>query len=121
MAPMDDPQITLLVIVDSPRGAQYGSVVAAPCAKKILKNVLRYMAISPTSEEASGVDSEESVKVPKVTGKTFKEAKEILHEAGLKISRPESTKNKDNWKVVDQYPKEGTEVKKNSTVYVYKE
>ncbi len=121
MAPMDDPQITLLVIVDSPRGAQYGSVVAAPLAKKILKNVLRYMAISPTTETSAKDDGGEVVKVPKVKGLTYKEAKEVLHEAGLKISRPESAKNKDTWKVVDQYPKSGTEVKKGSTVYVYKE
>ncbi len=47
IAPIDDPRITLLVVVDSPRGETYGSVVAAPAAKSILENVLRYMAVSP--------------------------------------------------------------------------
>ena len=111
----------MLVIVDSPRGAQYGSVVAAPLAKKILKNVLRYMAISPSKEVSSSDEKAETVEVPKLKGKTFKEAKAILKEAGLKISRPDSAKNSDNWEIVDQYPKAGTEVKKKSTVYVYKE
>ena len=47
IAPIEDPRITLLVVVDSPRGETYGSVVAAPAAKNILENVLRYMAVSP--------------------------------------------------------------------------
>ena len=47
IAPIEDPRITLLVVVDSPRGETYGSVVAAPAAKHILENVLRYMAVSP--------------------------------------------------------------------------
>jgi len=51
IAPIDDPKVTLLVVVDSPRGETYGSVVAAPAAKNILENVLRYMAVSPDSEE----------------------------------------------------------------------
>ncbi len=50
IAPIDDPKITLLVVVDSPRGQTYGSVVAAPAAKNILENVLRYMAVSPDEQ-----------------------------------------------------------------------
>lgn len=50
VAPIDDPKITLLVVVDTPRGQTYGSVVAAPAAKNILENVLRYMAVSPDEE-----------------------------------------------------------------------
>ena len=120
MAPMDDPKITLLVIVDSPRGAQYGSIVAAPCAKKILKNVLRYMAISPSTEEASSSE-EETITVPDVVGMSYSKASSTLKGVGLKIARPDSAKSSDKWKVVDQYPKAGTKVKKKSTVYVYKE
>ncbi len=120
MAPMDDPKITLLVIVDSPRGAQYGSVVAAPTARKILKSVLRYMAISPATTSESA-ESGETVTVPDVTGMTFSKALDALHNAGLKASRPDSAKSSDSWKVVDQYPKAGSKVKKNSVVYVYKE
>lgn len=50
IAPIDDPKLTLLVVVDSPRGETYGSVVAAPAAKNILENVLRYMSVSSSSE-----------------------------------------------------------------------
>ena len=120
MAPMDNPQITLLVIVDSPRGAQYGSIVAAPCAKGILKNVMRYMAISPSTEGESSTEKE-TISVPDVVGMSYSKAEATLKEAGLKISRPDSAKSSNKWKVVDQYPKAGTKVRKKSTVYVYKE
>ena len=120
MAPMEDPQITLLVVVDTPRGAIYGSAVAAPCAKGILQNVLRYMALAPATEDNDNSNTE-MVEVPKVIGMTYKDAKAALKEVGLKVSRPDSAKKSSKWKVVDQYPKAGTKVKKNSTVYVYKE
>ena len=50
MAPINDPQIALLVVVDSPKGSYYGSAVAAPIAKAIFENVLRYMNV-PKAEE----------------------------------------------------------------------
>lgn len=43
MAPMDDPQVTILVIVDNPKGVKYGSQTAAPGAQKILEYTLRYL------------------------------------------------------------------------------
>ena len=38
MAPIDDPKVTVLVIVDSPKGSYYGSAVAAPIAKDIFES-----------------------------------------------------------------------------------
>ena len=56
-----------------------------------------------------------------VVGKEFSEAAGIIGGKDLKYSRPKSAKNDDEFIVVDQYPKAGTKVKKNSVVYVYKE
>ena len=43
-APADDPQVIALVIVNVPKnGAYYGSVVAAPVARKLFDNILPYM------------------------------------------------------------------------------
>ena len=36
MAPMEDPQMVVLVVVDSPTGVQFGSATAAPIAKRVL-------------------------------------------------------------------------------------
>ncbi|MBQ5441162.1 MAG: PASTA domain-containing protein [Firmicutes bacterium] len=124
LAPMEDPQITLLVVVDTPHkpGVEvFGNTVAAPCARAILKDFFRYRAISASSEVSEKEENSEMVTVPKVKGMTFKEAKAALKEAGLKVSRPDSAKKTDKWEVVDQFPKAGTKVKKGSTVYVYKE
>ena len=122
MAPMDDPQVSILVIVDSPKGAYYGSIVAAPVAKTILTDVLRYMKITPeyTDEEKEAKNSGYTT-VPDVTGVDFSEAVGIIGGKELKYSRPKSARDDDDFVVVDQYPKAGTKVKKNSVVYVYKE
>ncbi len=54
MAPMEDPQMVVLVVVDSPTGVQFGSATAAPIAKEFLENALPYLNVTPkyTEEEA---------------------------------------------------------------------
>ncbi len=47
LAPMDDPQVAVLMIVDAPKGDVHGSSTAAPGAKLVLEDVLRYMQIEP--------------------------------------------------------------------------
>lgn len=122
MAPMDDPQVSILVVVDSPKGSYYGSMVAAPIAKDILTDTLRYLNVTPkyTSDEQKALQSGYTT-VPNVVGKEFSEAAGIIGGKDLKYSRPKSAQDDDNFIVVDQYPKAGSKVKKNSVVYVYKE
>lgn len=122
MAPMDDPQISILLIVDSPKGAYYGSIVAAPIAKKILTDALRYLNVTPeyTSAEKKTLQSGYTT-VPNVVGKEFSDAAGIIGGKELKYSRPKSAQDDDDFTVVAQYPKAGTKVKKNTVVYVYKE
>lgn len=44
MAPIDDPEIAVLVVVDNPKGAKtHGSDAAAPIVKEIMQNVLPYL------------------------------------------------------------------------------
>ena len=120
MAPMDDPQLTVLVIVDSPKGVQYGSSTAAPIAKEFFENALPYLGINPnyTKEEEKEMKSEYAY-VPKVTGKKCSTAIDLLEEQGLEYEIvPEGSKN---FKVVDQYPKAGKKIKKGGTVYLYRE
>ena len=122
MAPMDDPQVSILVVVDSPKGAFYGSLVAAPIAKSILADTLRYLGVEPeyTEEEQAAIDGNYTV-VPDVVGQEFSEAVGMIRGKALKYSRPKDAQSDDSFIVVDQYPKAGTKVKRNSVVYVYKE
>lgn len=47
--PADQPKYLTLVIVDEPKGAYYGSVVAAPCAKKIFEGIISLKNIQPSA------------------------------------------------------------------------
>lgn len=122
MAPMDDPQVSILVVVDSPKGSYYGSIVAAPIAKSIFTDVLRYIDVTPqyTEAEKAAIEGNYTV-VPDVVGKEFSEAVGMIGGRELKYSRPDSAKDDDDFTVVAQYPKAGTKVKKNTVVYVYEE
>ena len=122
MAPMDDPKVSILVVVDSPKGNFYGSAVAAPIAKDILEDTLRYLNVEPkyTDEELKAIEGNYTV-VPNVTGVEFSEAIGMIGGKELKYSRPESAKGDDNFIIKDQYPKAGTKVKRGSVVYIYKE
>ncbi len=45
--PADAPKYLVLVIVDEPQGAYYGSVVAAPCARDIFSGIISLKNIQP--------------------------------------------------------------------------
>lgn len=47
-APVDDPKVLVLVVVDEPKGGQhhYGGTVAAPFASEILKKTLHYLGVA---------------------------------------------------------------------------
>ncbi|MFH1729469.1 MAG: penicillin-binding transpeptidase domain-containing protein [Pseudomonadota bacterium] len=47
MIPADDPQMTLIVMIDEPKNEIYGGKVAAPIFKNIAKKVVAYLGISP--------------------------------------------------------------------------
>lgn len=46
MAPMDDPQIAVLFLVDKPADQSHGGTVAAPGAKYVIQNTLKYMNLA---------------------------------------------------------------------------
>lgn len=48
--PVEQPKYLVLVIVDEPQGAYYGSVVAAPCAKEIFQGIIDLKNIPPDSK-----------------------------------------------------------------------
>lgn len=46
-APVKDPEIVVLVVLDEPRKKQYGGTAAAPAFKKIISESLAYMHVPP--------------------------------------------------------------------------
>ncbi len=118
MAPMDDPQVAVLLIVDNPKGVHYGSVVAGPGMKQILSDTLSYLNVSP-DEESQQSDETEKVEIPDVTGMSASEAIGVLEGAGLSYDMDEEVASKEDFVVSKQYPSAGTEVKKGSKIYLY--
>ena len=123
MAPMDDPQIAVLVIVDSPKGVHYGSQTAGPGVRMILEDTLKYLNVEPeyTDAELKKLGkSEANVTVPDLVGKTYADASETLQKLGLTPIACSSSGETD-FSVIDQYPKSGTKVDEGSSVCLYKE
>ncbi|MCL6581382.1 MAG: PASTA domain-containing protein [Firmicutes bacterium] len=89
--PADDPRVLVLVIVDEPQGAYYGSQVAAPPFGRLMRDIYRYLEIplvysaeeeEERAERESRVLSE--VTVPGVVGRPLGEALALLQAAGLR-------------------------------------
>lgn len=79
-APINDPQIAVLVIVEEADVAvDFGSVTAAPFARDILEQSLMYLGIAPQIEGEAPAE----VQVPDVTGLNLADAAEAVREAGL--------------------------------------
>lgn len=57
-APVENPQVALLVVIDEPYGTFYGGQIAAPVASRIFSQIFRYMRIEP-SDAPLGLDSDE--------------------------------------------------------------
>ena len=120
MAPMDDPQVAILVVVDSPKGSYYGSLVACPIAKSILTDTLRYLNVEPqyTQEEKAALESNYTI-VPDIIGQEYSEAAGIV--AGQELNCIGEDASGENYVVVAQYPSAGTKVKIGSDVYAYRQ
>ena len=49
-APADHPELTILVLVDEPKGQSYGGIVAAPAFRQIALETLSYLNIPPGTD-----------------------------------------------------------------------
>ena len=120
MAPMDDPQVVALLIVDSPKGVRFGSVTAGPGIQQILSDTLRYLNVSP-DEESAAEAAEAKTEVPDVVGMNVSEAIGVLGGASLSYDANKDAAAKNDFIVTKQYPAAGTKVKKESKIYLYNE
>ena len=82
--PTDVPRYAVLVIVDEPKGAYYGGIVAAPIAKQIFESIFT-LCETPRDENLAEQDklNSASIILPDLTGKTLTESVSILTGLGL--------------------------------------
>lgn len=124
VAPVDDPQFTMIVLVDSPRGKIYGSQTAAPCAKAIMQEILQYLNIQPqyTDAEIKALKSTKTT-VPDVHEQGLDNAIGVLAGKDLDYELSPKLEHFESGEVIvtDQFPKAGETVNKNSKVVLYYE
>ena len=135
LAPVEEPKLVLLVVVDEPQGNNYGGVVAAPIFRAIIEKVLSTLHVVPkgtmivrnemdlTPQKAIWVNPPmiEEVKVgkgagtivmPDLTGLSMRNALSRMEGKGLII------KVSGNGKVVEQNPRPGTVIEKGDICYL---
>ena len=115
-APADDPQVIMLITMDTPSRATgtyvSGGNMVAPTASTVMAEILPYLGIEPSysAEELLGMDTT----VPNVIGSTVEQAREKLKERALsyKIVGDGDT-------ITDQTPAGGAIIPGKSTVILY--
>lgn len=115
VAPIDDPEIAVFVMLDEPTGANYyGSVISAPVGSKVMADILPYLGYEPqyTDEELAKI----SISVPDVVDEEIAAAKAKINNIGLSYKVIGAGE-----KVVSQLPQAGSSVYNNGTVILYTE
>lgn len=51
IAPIDDPKVMALILIDEPQGVYYGGTIAAPVIRQVFENILPYMGIELAFKE----------------------------------------------------------------------
>lgn len=119
IAPVDDPKVAILVVIDEPSAGQYyGGTIAAPVAKSVLNETLKYLEVTPQFTEEEKEEIPEKIVVPDVRGKEIGEAGKILSDIGLRYTT-EYLQITERTKVLDQFPLPGIEVQENSIIDLY--
>lgn len=113
IAPSDDPEIAMLVILDEPNGAAHtGGTIAAPVCRTVLNEVLPYLGIDTiySTQDIELFDTS----APNAVGNSLEAAKEMMKNAGLKYRVIGSGDT-----VTAQIPKGLQSLPKESTVVLY--
>ncbi|WP_415278678.1 stage V sporulation protein D [Clostridium perfringens] len=79
-APYDNPQVSLIVIIDNPKnGEHFGGIVAAPFAGELFNNIFNYISLNEGQLDAK----EESLIIPDLRGDKVTSAEKTLNELGI--------------------------------------
>ena len=112
-APADDPEIVCLVLLDEPQqGSYFGGAIAAPLVGAVIEETLEYLGVD--RKYAEGETGDRDTEIKDVRGLSVDEASEIIMGTGLRVKiEGEGTE------VVDQLPKPGIRLSKDSMVILY--
>ncbi len=112
-APADDPRITVVIVIDNPKGARYsGGDIAAPVAGEVFSKVLPYLGVEPSYTEQELAKLSEPT--PDMVGKTVQQAKSELAytEHNVRVIGNGDT-------VISQSPEAGRSTPANGVIVLY--
>ncbi|MCC8073085.1 MAG: PASTA domain-containing protein [Clostridiales bacterium] len=112
IAPSDDPEIAMLIIVDEPNENLGGGALCAPIAAEVIEEAMNVMGIEPIYDDDEIEDLSEST--PSVVDMSLSDAKETLTENSLSY-----VVIGDGDTVVRQSPSANSTVPNGGTVYLY--
>lgn len=112
IAPSDDPEIAMLIIVDEPNQDLGGGALCAPIAAQVTQEAMNVLGIEPKYNDSEMKDL--SKQTPNVVGKSLDEAKKALEENNLSyvVVGDDST-------VTRQCPSGADTIPNGGTVYLY--
>lgn len=111
-APADNPEISIIIVIDRPQGLRGGGAVAAPVVQQVLENSLAYLNVSRMYNESEKDNLD--VKVPGVAAKDVDTARDELKESGFNVKVIG-----DGETVVSQMPVAGQFIPQNGVVILY--
>jgi len=114
-APADDPRVLALVLIDEPKGAYYGGMIAGPVMREILQNALPYLGVAPEfNEQEQQLPETQRVSVPDFSDISVTAALRIIRELGL-----EAAVEGQGDAVRAQFPRAGDEVNRGAKIIIY--
>ncbi|CUH94030.1 putative membrane protein [Propionispora sp. 2/2-37] len=114
-APVDNPQVALLVVIDEPVGLYYGGQIAAPVFGSVMKDIMQYLQVQPQlSDDEEKENPGTHVIVPDVINRLPAEAIAELKKMELNGIIEESGE-----RITDQIPKPGSRVPQGVNVLLY--
>lgn len=111
-APANDPEISIIIVVNEPQGQTGGGAVAAPVAAEVIEKTLTYLNVERQYNESE--KDRLDVKVPNLSGMSLSDAKTAVKDADLKIK---VIGNGDT--VLSQMPASSQIIPRNGVVVVY--
>ena len=118
IAPVDDPRIAVLVVIDEPVGVYYGGTIAGPVVQNVVEDTLNYLEVRPKFTEEEGELLKENIIVPDVRNHKINEAGKILSDLGLRYTTEYQNITVDSI-IKDQFPLPGAEVINGSIIDLY--
>ena len=118
-APSDNPVISVLIMLDDPKGESYmGGAIAAPVAQKLFEEVLTYLEVERRFSDRDLKEQVQHVVIPDLVGMTIEDAVKELQDIGFEYKLQAGISDT-TMQVAVQAPPPSTRVSAKPTVVLY--